>query len=187
MYSMVGNPAILGGIVQGTGTTVGSSFSSSNARDFNAEGQGTVAGTVSASVATKQTLNGSISLASGTTSTFTTAYSSLYELTPSLTAVAGVYSGQAGYSSGFQATVVTVSSSGAIQSTSNGCSMVGTASPRSDANAFNVSLTFGASPCHFAGQTLTGIAYYDSATKRLYSAAPNAARTDGIAFLEVKP
>jgi hypothetical protein len=187
LYSMAGDPNILGGVVQGTSTTTGSSFSSSDAKDFNAEGAGTASGTVSASVVTKQTLNGSISLASGGTTTFTTAYSALFELTPSLAAVAGTYSGQAAFGTGFQTTVVTVLASGAIQSTSNGCSMTGTATPRSDANAFNVSMTFGAAPCHFAGQTLTGIAYYDLVTKRLYAAAPNAARSDGVVYLGVKP
>ena len=54
-------------------------------------------------------------------------------------------------------------------------------------NAYNVAIRFGAAPCFFANQSMSGIAYFDAPTKRLYAAAPNAGRTDGILFLGTKP
>lgn len=186
LYSPAGNPTAIAGVVQGTGSSSAGAFSSSNARDFNLEGLGVLPATVSASYSSKQSFNGTIAYSAGTT-TFTSAYDASYEITPSLASVAGTYTGQVALSVGVQAATVTVSSSGAISGGGNGCSISGAASPRTDGNAYNLSITFGASPCFFANQTFTGIGYFNSSTKRLYAAAPNAARTDGVLFVGTKP
>ncbi|MCB1889673.1 MAG: hypothetical protein KDH20_18845 [Rhodocyclaceae bacterium] len=55
--------------------------------------------------------------------------------------------------------------------------------PRSTGNIFTFIVSFSGSPCLFAFQSLTGIAYYDSASSRLYAAAPNGSRTDGVLFV----
>lgn len=186
-YSKAAAPSIIGGVVQGTGSTLGASFASSNAKDFNNEGLGVVAATVSASIQTKVSLNGSISYASGQSTTFTSAYGIQFETTPTLSAVAGTYTGQAGLASGLQTMVISVSATGAISSSSNGCSTTGTSTARSDANAYDVVLTFGPAPCTFAGQTVLGLAYFDAGTKRLYAATPNTARTAALVFFGTKP
>jgi len=187
MYSPIGNPASIAGVVQGRGTLNGASFAATDARDFNLEGAGVLSATVSASVRTKSSFNGAISYTSNGTTTFTSTYNASFEAVPTLSSVAGVYSGQAGSSSGVQATTVTISTNGAVSSSSNGCAITGTATPRSDANAFNISLTFGAAPCVLAGQTVTGVAYYDAPTRRIYAAAPNSGRTNGVLFVGTKP
>jgi hypothetical protein len=187
LYSSIGNAAIIGGVVHGTGTSTAGTFSSTDAKDFNIEGAGVVPATFSATVAAKQSLNGSINYSNGATSSFTSTYDPSFETTPLLATVAGTFTGQVASSAGVQAATITVSTTGAISGGASGCATTGTATPRTDGNAYNVSLTFGASPCLFANQTLTGIAYFDASTKRLYAATPNAARTDGVLFAGSKP
>ena len=187
LYSAAGNPSFIAGIVQGSGTSSGATFSSGNARDFNLEGAGVMPATVSASVVEKQSFNGSISYGSGGSTSFTSNYDATYEATPSLAAVAGTFTGQVALSAGVHNATVTVSAGGAIAGSGNGCAMTGTATPRTDGNAFNLTITFGAAPCFFANQSLNGVAYFDTSTKRLYAAAPDASRTDGVLFVGVKP
>jgi hypothetical protein len=187
LYSQVNNPAVIAGVVQGNGTSLNGSFSSANARDFNMEGQGVLPATVSASYISRQSLNGSVTYAVGAT-TFTSNYSADYDVTPSLATLAGTFSGQVISSQGVENANVTVNAAGGITGTGvSGCSVTGTATPRTKGNVFNLSLTFGGAPCLFANQTMAGIAYFDSVAKRLYGATPNAARTDGVLFVGVKP
>jgi hypothetical protein len=187
LYSAVGNATLLGGVVQGTGSTSGTSFSSSNARDFNVEGYGVAAATVAGTVVTRSSFGGTVVYPSASTLVFNSSYSSQFELVPTLAAVAGNYTGQVAFSAGVQSIALNLSTTGVISSTSNGCTLSGSATPRSDGNAYVLSLRFGPAPCFFSNQTLTGLAYYDAAAKRVYAAAPNAARTDGVVFLGVKP
>lgn len=188
LYSPVGAPTAIAGVVQGTGTSTAGTFSSSNARDFNLEGLGVLSATVSASYVAKQSLNGTVSYSPSSTTSFSGTYSANYEAVPSLTTLAGTFAGQVASSAGVENASVTISSAGAISgSGASGCAVSGSATPRARGNVFNISLTFGGAPCLFANETLAGIAYFDSAAKRLYAAAPNAGRTDGVLFLGVKP
>jgi hypothetical protein len=188
LYSPVGSPTLIAGVVQGSGTSSGGSFASSNAKDFNLEGFGVLPATIAATYTSKQSFGGTIAYSGSTSTTFTTHYDANYESAPSLAALAGTFSGQVASSAGTQTSTVTISANGAITTDgSSGCSTSGTVSPRTDGNAYNVSLTFGPSPCVFANQTLSGVAYFNSAIKRLYAAAPNSARTDGILFVGTKP
>lgn len=187
LYSGVGAPLVIGGVVQGTGSVNGSTFSSSNGRDFNLEGAGVLPANVSATVNTKQSLNGAVGYSNGGSTSFTSTYDANFEQAPTLAAIAGTYSGNVAFSLGVDSATVTVSSAGAISGGSNGCAITGTVAPRADGNAYNMALTFGAAPCYFAGQTFNGIAYYNAGAKRLYAAAPNGARTDGVLFVGVKP
>lgn len=187
LYSRVGVPSLIASVVQGTSSMSGSTFSSVDGRDFNLEGAGVLPVTVSATAVTKQSLNGVVKYSNGTTTAFTSVYKADFEQTPALATVAGTYSGQVAFSLGVQNATVTVSSGGQLSGSGSGCAFSGTVAPRADGNAYNFSVTFGASPCFFSGQTLGGIVYFDSATKRLYAAAPNATRTDGVLFVGSKP
>jgi hypothetical protein len=193
LYSQVGNPTIVGGVVQGSGTSNNGSFTSTDARDFNMEGMGVLDATVSASYTVRQSLGGTVMYGSGDATTFVTTYDSQYDLTPSLAALAGAYGGQVALSQGVEYADVTISESGTVTGVGmSGCTLTGSVSPRSSGNVFNISITFGPAPCYFAGQTFTGHAYYDSDVaeqrlyQRLYAAAPNATRTDGVMFIGEK-
>ena len=188
LYSPVGNSTAIAGVVQGTGTSSAGTFSSSNARDFNLEGLGVLAATVSASYVAKQSFNGTVAYGAAGNTSFSSTYDVGYEAAPSLAALAGTFTGQVASSAGNENAAVTISVGGAISgSGASGCSLSGSVAPRARGNAFNVSLTFGGAPCLFANQTLIGIAYFNATTKVLYSALPNANRTDGVLFVGVKP
>lgn len=188
LYSVSGDATTIAGVIQGNGSTSGATFTSSNARDFNLEGDGVLNATVAANFAEKSTLSGTVTYGPGLTNTFTSSYDSDYELTPSTAALAGTYTGEVAFSLGNEAATVTVAANGTFTGTgASGCAVSGTATPRAKGNAFVISLTFGGAPCYFANQTLTGIGYYDAAAKQFISATPNASRTDGILFVGTKP
>ncbi|HZT56151.1 MAG TPA: hypothetical protein VFA35_07995 [Burkholderiaceae bacterium] len=186
LYSSASSPSVIAGVVQGTVGTTASDFRDQDARDFNLEGFGVLAATVAGTYVTKRSVSGTIFYAKSSVA-FTGTYSSDYELKPSLSTIAGSYSGQVASSAGTQTAAFTISSTGAVAGSSGGCAATGQFTPRADGNAYDTTVTFGAAPCLFAGQTLTGIAYFNVATKRLYAAAPNAARTDGVLFVGTKP
>lgn len=188
LYSQIGNSIVIAGVVQGTGTSNAGTFSSSNARDFNLEGLGVLSASVSANYVERQSLNGTVAYSAGGTTAFTTNYDASYESAPSLAALSGSFTGQVASSAGTENATVAVSSAGAVSGSGvSGCGVSGSVSPRAHGNAFNVSLTFGGAPCLFANQTLSGVAYFNAATNRLYAAAPNASRSDGVLFVGVKP
>lgn len=184
IYSLQGDPTLIAGAIQGAGTALNGSFSSGNSKDISLEGLGLLSGSISASYAAKQSFNGSITYPSlNQTVTFTSTYDSRYELTPSLAIIAGNYSGRTGTISGAENTNLSISASGAVVGVgSSGCRFSGTVTPRTKGNAYNVSTTFGGSPCRLPGVTVTGAAYFDATTQRLFAVALTAARDDGAIF-----
>jgi hypothetical protein len=189
IYSLVGNNAVIAGAVQGNGTSRNGSFTSSNGRDFNFEGAGVNDLTVDASYVMKQSFNGSLKYkASGTQFTFAGTYNADYDLTPSLSSVAGTYTGSALTSGGVEFAMTTISSSRSITGRSaSGCSFSGSASPRAHGNAYNVSITFAGGACANGSSTVTGVGYFDAETKQIIAAGLNGSRTDGFIFVGTKP
>lgn len=193
-YSPVGIAAGVAGVIQGSSGTGAGVWSSTDGVDFNLETDtpSVLAATMSASFVTKKSFSGTLTYASGAKTTFVTAYDSTYEVAPTLAALAGSYAGQAGLSTGVKTAAVTVAAGGAVTGTvtidnTSNCAFSGTATPRTDDNAYDVALLLGASPCPVPNQRVAGIAYFNAATKKLYVAAPNAARTDAVLFLGTKP
>lgn len=185
LYSVAGNPAVIAGAVQGTGSTSGSTFASSNARDFNLEGLGVNSATVSATVSTRRAFAGTITYANSAV-TFNSTYDNDFETTPTQAAIAGAYTGSVASSAGVQAASAVIGADGALTANSAGCAATGTVTARSDGNVYNLAITFGPAPCIFPGQSFSGIGYFDSTAQRFYGAAPNAARTDGVLFVGTK-
>lgn len=187
LYSLVGNAAVLGGAVHGNSSASAGTWSSGDARDFNLEGAGVLSASLGGTYSTKQSIAGTVTYASGASTNFSGTYSSNYETTPTLPALTATYTGTVAFSQGAQPLAITVTPSGNVTATGSGCTSTGTATPRNDGNAYNFAITFGPAPCFFAGQTFSGIAYLDAVAKRLYAAAPNAARTDGVLFVGTRP
>ena len=105
-----------------------------------------------------------------------------------LAALAGAYTGSVLTSKGGQQTATaSVSPTGAITGSAQGCNFTDTATPRTDANLFTLSVTFAGAPCYFANQTVSGAVYFDAANSRVYGAAPNADRSDAVLFVGTKP
>jgi hypothetical protein len=194
-YSPVNISTGVAGVIQGSSGTGTGLWSSTDGMDFNLEAEtpSVLAATMSAGFVAKKTFEGTITYSSGAAkATFTAAYDATYESVPTVAALAGTYTGQVGLSTGVKTAKVTVAAGGGIIGTvpidnTSTCAFSGTATPRTDGNAYDMALLLGAAPCPTPNLRVAGIAYFDAAIKKLYVAAPNVARTDGVLFLGTKP
>ena len=183
-YTTRNNPNILAGLVQGTGTSHSGSFGSPNTRDFNLEGAGIRAATMSGSYVPNKSFHGTIAYFNGDTENFTSTYDANSESTLNLNLVAGSYDGLRADN---QNVTVTVDSTGMLSGhSSDGCSFAGTLTPRAKGNVFHTSVTFEGDACRDGTETVTGVAFYEAATNRLYSAALDNARTTSFIFIGTK-
>lgn len=183
-YTVRNNPNILAGLVQGTGTSHSGSFGSSNTRDFNLEGAGIRAAMMQGTYGPKQTFHGTIRYATGDIESFRSAYDADSESAANLTLMTGSY---VGFRADHHTVTVTVDAAGTISShSSDGCTVTGKFSPRAKGTGFHTSMTFEEGSCGNGTETVTGVAFYDTATNRLYSAALNHARTSSYLFIGTK-
>lgn len=84
-------------------------------------------------------------------------------------------------------TTVVVNSPGVIAGAGNsGCKFFGTVEPRARGNLYDLSVSF-SGPCPSAASSVAGVAYFDSSAKRLYVAALNQSRTNGLIFTGMQP
>lgn len=190
LYSVPNVSGLIAGFVQGTGTSLNGSFSSSDAIDFNFSGQGVNNATVSASYITKQSFNGSVSYPSlNAPFTFTSSYNSDYDQTPNLTVVAGNYLGIASIANSNEAATFIISAQGVVAGTgaTSGCQYGGLVKPRTKGNLYDVSLVISGGACATGTSAVTGIGYFDTGSKRLNLAALNKSRTIGMSFTGIKP
>jgi hypothetical protein len=151
-----GNVLTLNGMVTGQGAS-GISTYSANVTDFLFTGLANT-GTINATYVPGSSVNG-ILTEGVTMTTFNGASlpaSTFNYNTPALlSAVSGTWTGSLLNGA---PTTVSISTSGSVTGTSQGCSFSGTvATDSSNKNFYDVSLTFGASPCTFPNQTATGI------------------------------
>jgi len=183
-YTARGNPHILAGLVQGTGTSHSGSFGSSNTRDFNLEGAGIRAATMRGNYVPNKSFDGTIAYVTGDTESFRSTYDENSKSAPNLNLVAGTYSG---IRADNHTVTVTVDSAGTLSGhASDGCTVAGTLSPRAKGNVFHTSMTLEGGACGTGTETVTGVGLYDAATNRLYSAALISARTTSYLFLGTK-
>ncbi|ABD69423.1 hypothetical protein Rfer_1693 [Rhodoferax ferrireducens T118] len=189
LYSVPNVSVLTAGFVQGTGTSLNGSFSSSDGLDFNISGQGINKATLSASYATKQSFNGSVTSPNlNSTYTFTSAYNPDYDKTPSLSVIAGNYVGIASVAGRNEAMTMVINSQGLVAGTgTSSCQYAGLAVPRAKGNLYDLSLVISGSNCATGTSSVTGIGYFDSGAKRLYLAALNSDRSNGLVFDGVKP
>lgn len=186
LYSMVGNPNVIAGLVQGNGSSQTGSFTSSNTRDFNFEGFGTLDATLAGSYAMKQSLSGTVTYVLGGQTTFNSTYNADYDLIPNVNLVVGTYTGSTVTAGGTGLDTVTLSSPNLIAgSDANGCDFTGSFAPRSSGNVYDVSVTPAGGVC--GTETVNGVAFFDAGTRTLYIAALNSTRTNGFIFLGTKP
>src|SRR3984885_7964768 len=156
-----GNQLLLDGMITGQGTTNSSGYTAS-VTDFFYTGS-VKSGILSASDFTGASLDGTPA-EDGTVTTFTGTsvlgsvwdYGTTFQTPASLSSVSGTWTGT--LLDGIT-TTVTISSTGSVTGSSSGCSFTGTVMPDSSKdNFFDVSLTFGGSPCAFPNQAANGIA-----------------------------
>jgi hypothetical protein len=177
---------VVRGFLQGPGVSSSGSYASLTARDYGFTPA--IGGVVNASYnASAGTISGTFSSLSLGNVGFSGGpiAGSLYNYnTPALiSAVAGSWA--LGSLSG-ETISLTISASGAITARTNlGCSFSGSMIPRpSGKNVFNVTLSFGASPCAFPGLSATGIAItypLSNGRRQLIVAGANSGGTLGMA------
>ena len=187
-YTAPGAPVLVAGALQGKVRAGATRWSSPDAKDFSLEGSGVQSVAVEGSYTPGAALGGTVTFANGAVTQFQAVYDATYSLPASLDIVAGSYSGSAAWLQGAQDATLTIARTGAVTGVVAGCTVSGAVQPRTDANAYSLSVTLGpALPCNGAGQTYIGIAYLDASMRRLHVVAPNTARTAGLLFEGIKP
>lgn len=189
LYTLMGNPSVVAGVVHGNSSSQNGSITSSNTKDFNLEGLGILNASINGNYAIKQSLSGTIAIANnGGQSTFTTTYNTDYDIPPNPALLTGTYSGTTATAGGVESVTVTLSSPGSITgSSANLCNFTGTFAPRNSGNVYDVSIAFAGGTCSNGTNTVTGVAFFDAGTKKLYSAGLNSTRTNGFVFIGTKP
>ncbi len=154
-----GNVLSVYGMMTGQGTSKSGTYTA-DITDFYYNGT-KYTGSLSASYVVGSSLNGTITETGGAgTVTFTGAPMPSsqfnYNAAATLSHVTGTWAGE--FLDGTSG-VVSINSDGTFAGSNSGCSFTGTISPDSSGkNFFNVSVTFGGSPCLLPGQTASGIA-----------------------------
>lgn len=188
LYSDPSDDTRLAGVLQGRGSTSGTSFTSSNGRDFNLEGVGILNFSLQSTFAEMSSISGIADYAGPTGNiTFTASYDDSFELTPTLAAIQGSYSGEAASSGGVESASFSISSSGAVSgSGSSGCTFTGKITPRTDGNVYDLTVKFNGGVCVNGTASVTGIAVYEDPEDTLTAAVLNSDRDDGAIFLGTK-
>jgi hypothetical protein len=187
-YTVFGNTTTSGGLtVSGfdVGTaTVSSGNVTATLNEYIANGQ-SVTGNLTAAFSANTSLIGLVTYSNNYYSTFslTPLLSLNFNTAASLSNVSGSWSGT--FLTGATGTA-SISSAGVLTGTSSGCSYTGTVTPDSSGmNFFDVTVTFGASPCLLPNQTVSGaaIAYSTTTGKtQLIVTVTNSANTLGTLF-----
>ena len=196
MYSKKGDLTSFDGVAFGLGTANGSSFSGSFT-DINLSGKAST-GTLVSTYVSKQSFNGALGYdnSSDPVTSFSSAYDSSYATAPSLTTLAGVYTGTlaagpltAG-SAGLSETGITLTilADGTMTGTiSCGCKVDATITPLASGNAYGVRLIFGPQDHPLKNQTFTGSAYLNAVNKRLFVVGLLDASKAPAMFVGTKP
>ena len=193
VYSGVGTGATIAGGVQGTATVADGTLNSSDLLSFSVDTSGTppagtaTTGTFTAQVVPRFALAGTATVPNQPPVKFQANYESEFERTPTLAGLAGSYTGDAGFASGVRpGSTFTISATGGVTSTINGCSITGTVVPRTDGNAYDLSLLFGGSPCALPNLRFDGIVFLRHDGQQLYSVSRNTQFRQTIVFSGLK-
>lgn len=166
LYSVANDPNTFSGAVYGSGTSQNGSFSAS-AHDIKLDGSVQTV-TLSASYDPKKTFNGSLAYADNSSATFTTNYNPAYETTPTLAALAGVYTGTIAATGLHEALTLTVDSDGKMSGPLLcDCNVSALAQPLQTGNAYRVKIDFKGGTNPLSNQVFSGTAYLDTVAKRL--------------------
>jgi len=190
-YVLYGPTAIPGstqieGVLVGDGTAGGSTFSATTLQNLNFTNQTNVAGAMTATFLLRSYFDANLAYVGGATDAFNADYSFRYEDAPSLSLVAGNYSGQLASIVGVPNATMTISSSGAVSiAATGGCTAGGTILLHPFGNVYDLNLTFGAG-CPAAGLTLSGHAKYDTTTSSLTAITTTPSITNTVLVVGTK-
>lgn len=185
VYSTQSNDNVVAGFVRASASASNGNLSLSSGRDYNLEGLGVTPFNGSGTYNEMTSIAGTLSFSGGGSLGFTGTYDDAYNDTPTIAAIQGTYSATAGSPSFTDTVTFTVNSSGAVSgsSISFDCDFTGQATPRSDANAYNLQITFDGSECAAPGETVRGVAAYNPAEQQLIGLLTLSDRSDGAVFI----
>jgi hypothetical protein len=169
LYSRPGNPASLGGLIHGSGDFHAAKVTSTDALEFSWEGRGTRPATLSGKVGGHMSLTGTVN----NSTPITVRYDHEYEADPRLAEIVGSHTGEVMFIGGPRPnTTFTVTTTGQVSTTIDGCEVKGNVVPRADANAFDLTMKFGGAPCfiYFQQAEFKGIAYFRADVGQLHAA-----------------
>ena len=180
------------GVLQGSATAAGGQITSSDAMDFPiaiaAETlDAAKPATVSGSYVAKSGLQ--LTIVEGTvTRTLTATYDASYDQPASLAAAAGSYSGYTGHAGGALNATFTVDASGRLTGENSACAFSGTITPHGSVDVFDFTVAAaGAGLCIFGHGPISGVLYYDPATRQIHGFAPFDTRADQWYLIGTKP
>ena len=182
IYNTTNNLSI-GGLLQGTDVGIGGPFVAFDSKDVSLEGSGITERWVTGTYVPRQALNVQIlNPATNTAISLNGAYQFDYEVLPGLGALSGTYVGTTSVVSGpTEPVTLTVSSTGRLVGVgSAGCSFDGYAAPHPKGNLYDIHLTFQGGTCSSGSGSMTGIGYYDSATRVLRLMAASSTRSNVV-------
>lgn len=182
IYSGAADAASVAGGVQGSGSLTESTFASASGLNYNFEGAGVQPATLSASLQPFSTLVGNVTNATSGSFGFQTSYSADSRNTPSLATLAGDYPGQVTFALGVRPAVFAVTATGQVSTVINACTITGTVAPRTDINAYDLTIVFGGAPCVFPNASFSGVAYHDVAAGKLSAFVRHATVPQAIFF-----
>jgi len=188
LYGPTGIPGStqIEGLLVGDGTASGSTFSASTLQNLNFTNQTNVAGAMTATFLLRSYFDANIAYVGGVNDSFNADYSFRYEDVPSLTLVAGNYSGQLASIVGVPNANMTISSSGAVSvAATGGCTAGGTILLHPFGNVYDINVTYGAG-CPAAGLTLSGHAKYDATTNSITAITTTPGITNTVMVVATK-
>ncbi|UQN71767.1 hypothetical protein L0Z11_26235 [Burkholderia multivorans] len=174
------------GVVQGTSTASAGQFKSTDAKNFYIAQNTVLSDNITATYAAKSNISGSIAPASGNGSglSFALNYSSVYDQAPSLSAIAGKYTGAGGSVKAGESVTLTISPDGTYSGSGpSGCAFSGNVKPHAAGNVYDVTVNFG-SMCTYPGQSVTGVLAANNNT--LIAVAPLSDRSDAFVLAAAK-
>jgi hypothetical protein len=168
------NNGLPAGAIVGSGTLANGSFTSSNGDDLSLVGTGNetpTAVTLSASLMANKSFTGTVTYpAPRGAAAFGTTFNSSYAQMPSLSTLAGTYTGAIATKSVKEDQLqLTITSSGtASGKLSCGCNITATLTPRADNSSYIISLQFVGGSHVLSNKSLSGNVYYDATRQRIY-------------------
>jgi hypothetical protein len=187
MYSQPSNPNVLAGVVHGTADFQAAKFTSTDARDYNWEVPGFIPGkasTLTAKISASQKEKVSVSGAVNGR-TFSVRHAWDFESVARLADIAGSHTGTVVFALGPRPATFVVTATGQVSTVINGCPITGTVTPRTDANAYDLTMTLGAWPCVIPYGQFSGVAFFRG-DRQLHAAVINPAYQQAIGFIGVK-
>ena len=187
LYTDVAGKNLVTGVVFGVITWSGGSYSA-NARDFDLVGHRYVDARVNGTFSTRSQLSGVVFYPSlNQSSSFNSSFNPVYDLTPSLASISGTYSGTGASLYASERLTLAIQSNGsAIAITASGCTFSGAVLPMSGANLYRVNVVSQGAQCGGFTINVSGVAYFDPATRQLIVTTVDAGRTNAFIYLGTK-